>query len=87
MPSDDELLLEGAAEERARTAGTSLAHAWRSGRGVESALAAAAAADAAKAADDLKAERRRGAPPSVRQCSALLVLGLLEISCSALFER
>ena len=64
-PSDDELLQEGTAEERARAAGASLAHAWRSGRGVESAVAAAAAADAAKAADDLKAERRRYPPPSI----------------------
>ncbi|CAL8465992.1 g5528 [Coccomyxa elongata] len=58
-PAEEEELSEGAAEARAHAADAELARAWQSGRGVETAVAAAAAADAAKAADALKAERRR----------------------------
>lgn len=73
------MLLEGDAEQRAQCASAELAKAFDKGQGVEAALQAAAEADARKADEALKAERRRWAPQiycTIRdaesQCASLL---------------
>lgn len=57
-----EVLAEGDVEQRAQHASAALAKAFDRGQSVEVAMQAAAQAEAAKAAEELKAERRRRAP-------------------------
>ena len=53
------MLMEGDADEHAQRASAALAKAFDKGQGLEAALQAAAEADARKADEALKAERRR----------------------------
>ena len=58
-PGLSDVLMEGAAEQHAQRASAELAKAFDKGQGLEAALQAAAEADARKADEALKAERRR----------------------------
>lgn len=72
-PGLSDILLEGDAEQRAQRANADLAEAFDKGQGLEEALQCAAEADARKAEDNLKAERRR--------------CGALHISCNCRSHR
>ena len=84
-PGLSDLIMEGDADQDAQRAGAELARAFDQGQGLEAALQAAADADARKADEALKAERRRSAPattpPDFRApfCCTYLITSVLSL--------